>query len=94
MAIFTVHEAKTQLSKLIARAEAGEQIVICRGREPAVRLEVVGAGGGAELRRRALGMLQGQFGDIPDTVWFDLLPDEDTGLSSETDQTLFSKPKP
>jgi prevent-host-death family protein len=38
MAIVTVHQAKTQLSKLIARAEAGEEIVIARGREPAVKL--------------------------------------------------------
>jgi hypothetical protein len=37
MAVVTVHQAKTQLSKLIARAEAGEEIVIARGREPAVK---------------------------------------------------------
>src|SRR6266404_765720 len=42
MAIVTVHQAKTQLSKLIARAEAGEEIVIARGREPAVKLTPVG----------------------------------------------------
>ena len=42
MAIVTVHQAKTQLSKLIARAEAGEEIVIARGREPAVKLTPIG----------------------------------------------------
>ena len=31
-------EAKTNLSKLIARAEAGEEIVICRRGVPAARL--------------------------------------------------------
>lgn len=34
----TVHAAKTQLSKLIARACAGEEVVIARGRMPVVRL--------------------------------------------------------
>ncbi len=34
----TVHEAKTNLSKLIERAEAGEEVVIARGRTPVVRL--------------------------------------------------------
>ena len=33
-----IHEAKTQLSKLIARVEAGEEIVIARAGKPAVRL--------------------------------------------------------
>ena len=31
MATVTVHEAKTHLSKLIARAEAGEEVVIAQG---------------------------------------------------------------
>jgi antitoxin (DNA-binding transcriptional repressor) of toxin-antitoxin stability system len=34
----TVHEAKTHLSKLIALVEGGEEVVICRGTKPAVRL--------------------------------------------------------
>lgn len=34
----TVHKAKTDLSKLIAAAEAGEDVVIARGNKPAVRL--------------------------------------------------------
>ena len=36
MATVNIHEAKTNLSKLIARAEAGEEIVIARGGEPVV----------------------------------------------------------
>lgn len=34
----TIHEAKTHLSRLIARVEAGEEIVICRGKVPVARL--------------------------------------------------------
>jgi prevent-host-death family protein len=38
MSVFTVHDAKTNLSKLIERAEAGEEVIIARGDKPVVRL--------------------------------------------------------
>lgn len=34
----TVHVAKTHLSRLLAQAEAGEDIVIARGKTPVARL--------------------------------------------------------
>jgi len=34
-----VHEAKTHLSELLARAEAGEEVIIARAGKPVVRLE-------------------------------------------------------
>ncbi|CAN5117420.1 type II toxin-antitoxin system prevent-host-death family antitoxin [soil metagenome] len=34
----SISEAKTQLSRLVARAERGEDVVIRRGRQPVVRL--------------------------------------------------------
>jgi antitoxin (DNA-binding transcriptional repressor) of toxin-antitoxin stability system len=34
----TVHEAKTTLSKLLADTAEGEEIIICRGRQPVARL--------------------------------------------------------
>ena len=43
--LVNVHEAKTQLSKLIAAAEAGDDVVIARKGKPAVRLVPVQAGG-------------------------------------------------
>jgi prevent-host-death family protein len=36
--MFNVFEAKTQLSKLIARAEKGEDVIIARAGKPVVRL--------------------------------------------------------
>lgn len=33
-----IHEAKTQLSRLIARVEQGEEVVIARAGEPVARL--------------------------------------------------------
>ena len=33
-----IHEAKTHFSRLVARAEAGEEIVVRRGRTPVAKL--------------------------------------------------------
>jgi prevent-host-death family protein len=38
MATVYVHEAKTHLSKLLQRAECGEEIIIARARKPVARL--------------------------------------------------------
>lgn len=50
----SVHEAKTQLSRLIAGALAGEDVVIARGNVPAVRLVPVNPRG-----ERRFGALKG-----------------------------------
>ena len=64
----TVQEAKTQLSRLLRRVEAGEEITIRRGREP-VAVLVRAPRGSAE--RRIWGTLRGRM--APD---FDELPDD------------------
>jgi antitoxin (DNA-binding transcriptional repressor) of toxin-antitoxin stability system len=73
--IVTVHQAKTQLSKLIAQALEGEEIVIARGKEPAVRLTPVNA---PAKKRRVFGALKGKiaFSD----AFFDPLPDDELAL--------------
>jgi prevent-host-death family protein len=38
MSTVTIHLAKTNFSKLLARVEAGEEIVIARGKTPIARL--------------------------------------------------------
>ncbi len=38
MQSFKIHEAKTQLSKLLVAVEAGEEIVITRGEVPVAKL--------------------------------------------------------
>ena len=43
MATFSMHRAKTGLSDLVARAEAGEEIVVARRNRPAVKLVPVAA---------------------------------------------------
>jgi len=52
----TVHEAKTNLSKLIARACRGEEVIIARGRKPVARLVAVGEVSG----RRQPGAFKGK----------------------------------
>ena len=37
----TIHDAKTQLSRLIAAAERGEEVIIARRDKPVVRLSMV-----------------------------------------------------
>ena len=38
MDAISIHEAKTNFSRLIARAEAGEEIVVRRGRTPVAKI--------------------------------------------------------
>lgn len=56
-----IHKAKTELSKLVERAEAGEEIIIARAGRPAARLVSLPKPRG----RRRLGLLDGKF-RIPD----------------------------
>jgi antitoxin (DNA-binding transcriptional repressor) of toxin-antitoxin stability system len=51
----TIHEAKTNLSRLIQAALAGEEVVIAKGKQPLVKLVVV-----PELRQqRRIGGAEG-----------------------------------
>lgn len=71
MQIVDVHAARTDLSRLIERACAGEDIVIALNSEPAVRLVPVRS----EQPRRKRGALEGQV-IVPDS-FFDPLPPEE-----------------
>ena len=51
-----IHEAKTQLSKLVEEVEAGERIIIARAGEPVAVL----APYSAATRKRRLGQFAGQ----------------------------------
>jgi prevent-host-death family protein len=65
-----MHEAKTKLSQLVERAEAGEEIVIARNGTPVARLvPIAKASSLAGIR----GALRGQIEFAPD---FDELPDD------------------
>jgi prevent-host-death family protein len=63
-----IHEAKTQMSKLVERARAGEEFIIAKAGQPVARLVPLGK------TKRQLGLLNGQF-KIPDD-FNEPLPDE------------------
>lgn len=71
MTTVTVHQAKTNLSKLIAEVLAGGEVVIARGKEPAVKLVPVEQ----PKKRSMLGAYKGQF-ELSD-AFFEPLPDDE-----------------
>lgn len=66
---FNVHEAKTQLSRLLERAQEGEEFVIAKAGKPVARLGPLARRG----KKRRLGLLDGKL-TIPDD-FNDPLPD-------------------
>lgn len=69
MTIVNVHQAKSQLSKLIEQAESGEDVVIARAGKPAVRLIAFTMPG----KERKAGIWRNQVTVAED---FDTLPDD------------------
>jgi len=79
----TIFEAKTKLSELIKKAQAGEKIVITSGRDktPVAELTPI-----APKKPQRLGFLEHlNLPDIPDSVWFDPLPEDELRLWNEGD---------
>lgn len=70
-----VHEAKTNLSQLIARAQKGEEIIISRGPVPVARLVPIV---GAIAPKRQPGTLKGLI--TISASFHDPLPDEELDL--------------
>lgn len=68
MQTFNMHDAKSNLSRLVDAAEAGEEVVIAKSGRPVVRLVAV------DKPVRRFGLLKGQGSVAPD---FDApLPDD------------------
>ena len=74
MPTYTVHQAKTNLSKLIAEAEAGADVIIARDDKPAVRLMPVEK----KPIKRKFGAYKGEFG-VPDS-FFDAMPADEVRM--------------
>jgi prevent-host-death family protein len=64
-----IHKAKAGLSKLVARACEGEDVVIARGKRPLVRLVPVNR----PVPERKFGALRGKL--VVDDTFFDPLPE-------------------
>jgi prevent-host-death family protein len=65
MQTVNIHEAKTNLSKLIAKAVKGESFIIAKAGKPMVRVVAIDAPEPKKARR--LGFLEGQF-KVPDDI--------------------------
>lgn len=82
-----IHEAKTQLSKLLEAVESGEEVVIARAGKPVARLVAV------VPPQRVPGTMKGMF-EIDDS-FFDPLPEEELRLWEEWGETdPLREPKP
>ena len=73
MATVNVSEAKTHLSRLLARVEAGEDVVIARRGKPVAQLVPLQTRG-----KRQFGAMKGKI-DL-DASFFDPLPEEELAL--------------
>jgi antitoxin (DNA-binding transcriptional repressor) of toxin-antitoxin stability system len=71
MKYHTVHEAKTNLSRLIAQACEGEEVIIARGKKPVVKLVPVGDAS----RKRTPGGFEGRISWADDA--FEPLSDDE-----------------
>jgi prevent-host-death family protein len=69
---FNVHTAKSQLSRLIDAALAGEEVIIAKGSKPVVRLVPIPQ---SPFR---FGLLEGQLGEGPD--FFEPMSEDDLRL--------------
>jgi len=68
--IVNVHQAKTQLSRLLERVHGGEEIVLAKAGKPYARLVPL------EHKPRVPGIVQGKVDD----AFFEPLPDEELAL--------------
>lgn len=75
-AIVNIHEAKTHLSRLADRAHGGEEIVLAKAGKPWARLVPLAPEKKAKRKPGGLTVT----GEIPDSVWFDPLPEEELRL--------------
>jgi prevent-host-death family protein len=63
MRVVNIHEAKTNLSRLVEQAAKGEPFIIAKAGKPLVKVVAVEAPADAEMRR--IGFMIGEI-DIPD----------------------------
>jgi prevent-host-death family protein len=68
---YSISEAKAQLSELVCKAEQGEEVVLCRGSRPVVRMVAVTVDGRSV--KRTPGSMRGRL-SVPDD--FDEWPED------------------
>jgi prevent-host-death family protein len=77
MKTVNIHEAKTQLSKLVEEACKGEPFIIAKAGKPVVKVTALATPTGNQVKR--LGFMVGQF----------TVPDDFDQMGSEEIETIF-----
>lgn len=77
MPIFTIHQAKTNLSELIRRVEAGEEVIIARGDKPVAVLKDLKKHVKAKRGMQGLGMMKGKVPMPDDRILFGPFTEEE-----------------
>ncbi len=78
MKTVNIHQAKTQLSKLVDEAGKGEPFIIAKAGKPVVKVTALSAPTGGQLRR--LGFMAGQIA----------VPDDFDGMNSLEIERIFA----
>jgi prevent-host-death family protein len=68
---YTVHQAKTNLSRLIKEAQSGKEVIITRGKDPVAKIVPITSA----AKKRVPGSMKGLIWSAPDA--FDPLTDEE-----------------
>jgi prevent-host-death family protein len=72
---YTVHQAKTHFSRLLKEAEAGQEVVVMRGKKPVAKIVAINEPAAEKLPFRLIGAFRGKV-HYDDSV-FDPLTDEE-----------------
>jgi prevent-host-death family protein len=89
MAIVNMHEAKTNLSRLVERAERGEEVLIARNGKPVAKLVPVEPE--VKPAQRELGFMRGLI-KLPDD--FDVDPEFEALFNEDDPDDPFLHPNP
>ena len=73
---YTVHQAKTHFSRLLKEAEAGQEVIVLRGKKPVAKLVPIDQPPAEKLPFRLIGAYRGQ-------IYFD-----DSAFAPATDEDL------
>jgi antitoxin (DNA-binding transcriptional repressor) of toxin-antitoxin stability system len=73
MKTVTIHKAKTTLSQLVADVEAGEEIILARGKHPVAKIVLI-----KKLGKRKFGAMKGKIKIGPE--FFEPLPEDELKL--------------
>jgi prevent-host-death family protein len=78
----TMHEAKTSLSKLVARARAGEEVVLTHGRSqtPIARIIPIDVAETPRLTERPIGLFAAEMGAFSNYDWSEPMSEEELAL--------------